>query len=71
MSLFLKAKYDGAEEKNGGDSELSYAEIILREANKEAKRRRVIETKYRSTEYVLSTSNLCERCLASASANAK
>ena len=37
MSLFLKAGYDGAEEKNGNDSELSYAEIVLREAKEEAK----------------------------------
>ncbi len=46
MSLFLKAGYDGAEEKNGDDSELSYAEIVFREAKEEAKRKRVIESKY-------------------------
>jgi hypothetical protein len=61
VSIFLKAEYDGVEEKDGDDSELSYAEIILSEADEDAKRRRVIESKYRSTEHVLSTSNLCER----------
>ena len=64
VAIFLKDKHNDEEEKSDGenqDVELSYAERILNEANEEAKKRRVIESKYRSTEHVLSTSNLCKR----------
>ena len=46
-----------SEEKNGGDSELSNAEIIWREANEEAKGE---EQSIDPLKHVLSTSNLCE-----------
>ena len=57
-------EYDDVEEKDGEDTGcklMSYIESKLSETNEEVKKRRVHGSKYRSTEHVISTSNLCER----------
>ena len=62
VAIFLKDEHNDEEEKSDGENQdVELSERILNEANEEAKKRRVIESKYRSTEHVLSTSNLCER----------